>query len=156
MCETSHCLTLYLCLVGDQLLYRRGQISSLFYRDCPRRSAPHSNSFLVSSGACSARRVPVSSEIRFRHVLSPRHPDRCRALPLAASAPQQRARLGRSGLCAQSVLGTRCWLRSPALGHSPALLRCFAHCIACLLISARLYLATPGQGASCSGQRSVY
>ena len=42
--------------------------------------------------------LPVSSEIRLRHVLSPRHLDRCRILALAASSRQQRARLGRSGL----------------------------------------------------------
>src|SRR4029077_15981602 len=129
-------------------LERRGQISSLFYRDRSRRSTACSDSFLVGSGARSARRIPVSGEIRFRHVLSPRHLGRRRALVLAASARQQRARPDRSGPCAQSALGTRFWLRSPALGHSPALLRCFAHCIACLFISARLCLATLWQSAS--------
>src|SRR4029077_21073847 len=137
-------------------LERRGQISSLFYRDRRRRSTACSDSFLVGSGARSARRVPVSSEIRFRHVFSPRHLGRCRALVLAASARQQRPELGRSGPYAESASGTRCWRRSPALGHSPALLRCFADCIARLLISARLCLAAFWQGASCRDQRSVH
>ena len=109
-------------------LERRGQISSLFIADCRRRSTPCSNSFLVSSGARSARRVAVSGEIRFRHVLHV-HLDRCRSLTLAASARQQRARLGRSGSCAHA-LGARCWQWSSALGYPPALLRCFAeHCM---------------------------
>src|SRR5262249_59696429 len=55
-----------------------------------------------------------------------------------------------------SALGTRCQLWSAALSHSPGLLRCCAHCMACLFISARLCLAASWEDTSCGDQRSVH